>query len=100
MMAANRLPAAPPLRDQPLFDAPMTERDWLARALANLQRNCAHLRGMSLDEVLAHPGHGRVVRGYAAQLRVTAAKKEEDAAKAAKYGRRVFPSPPFHVRRP
>lgn len=72
-----------------LIGIPTTDRDWQTEALRRLTVRNPSAREMTLDQALADPIIGRVVRPFAAQLR-----REHDAAlqraeREARYGRRV-----------
>lgn len=78
------------MNDTPaLVDAPITERDWHAKAWERLRDVRAKRLGWSLDDALAHPTIGGVVRAFAAQLRRQWEVDQLAAAKAARYGQKV-----------
>lgn len=72
-----------------LLDAPVTERDWQQRAWERLRDVRAKRASWTLDDALAHPIVGRVVRGLAAQLRNDAAVFEAAQRKAERFGHPV-----------
>lgn len=72
-----------------LIDLEVTERDFQARAWERMRDVRATHAGWTLDDALAHPTIGRVVRAFGAQLRQQAAREAVDAEKARKFGRKV-----------
>ena len=72
-----------------LLDAPITERDWQQRAWERLRDVRAKRLGWTLEDALADPVVGRVVRGLAAQLRRDAEAAAAARRKAARFGHPV-----------
>jgi hypothetical protein len=72
-----------------LIDAPITDRDWQARAWDRLHDVRARNTGWTLDQALAHRTIGPVVRGYAAQLKRDHAAEQAIQEREAKFGRRM-----------
>lgn len=72
-----------------LLDTPVTDRDWQARAWERMRDVRAKHQGWTLDDALAHPVFGRVVRAFGAQLKRQAADAAARAEKEAKFGRKV-----------
>jgi hypothetical protein len=72
-----------------LVDAPITERDWHAKAWERLRDVRARHLGWTLDDALAHRTIGPVVRGFGAQLRRQWEVDQLAAAKAARFGQKV-----------
>lgn len=73
----------------PLVDAPVNERDWHALAWKRLADVRAKHHQWTLDDALAHPVIGRVIRAFGAQLRRQHEADQASAAKEAKFGRKV-----------
>lgn len=73
-----------------LLDAPITERDWQARAWERMRDIRATRCGWTLDDALAHPVIGRTVRAFAAQLQREHAQACERRERELRYGRRVI----------
>ena len=73
----------------PLLEHLVTPRDWLARAWERLATYRAAHPDWTLDDALAHPGIGRVVRGFAAQIERDAKTVERHQQRARRYGQAV-----------
>ena len=72
-----------------LLCAPITERDWQARAWERLRDVRAKHLGWTLDDALADPVVGRVVRGMAATLKREHDEREARTEKEARFGRKA-----------
>lgn len=72
-----------------LVEALITDRDWQARAWERMRDVRAKRQGWSLDDALAHPTIGKVVRAFGAQLRRQWEADQLAAAKSARFGRKV-----------
>lgn len=72
-----------------LIDPAPTARDWQARAWEHIRRSRPRYAALSLDEALAQPVLGRVLRAYAAQLQRDAQAAAARAAREARFGRRM-----------
>lgn len=72
-----------------LLDAPVTDRDWQARAWERMRDLRATRQGWTLDQALEHRVIGAVVRAFGAQLKREAAEAARRAEKEAKFGRKV-----------
>ncbi|MGL5248646.1 MAG: hypothetical protein ACRC8U_10655 [Brooklawnia sp.] len=72
-----------------LLDTPITDRDWQARAWERLRDVRATRHGWTLDDALADPRIGRIVRAFGAQLRQQHEQRQRALEKEARYGQKV-----------
>lgn len=79
----------PPAQAPSLLDAPVSERDWQARAWERMRDIRATRHGWTLDDALAHPVIGRTVRAFAVQLARDHAQALERRERELRYGRKV-----------
>jgi hypothetical protein len=77
-------------QQQPLLpNAQVSERDWLARAWENIRHGRPRYAALGIDEALAQPVLGRMLRAYAAQLQRDDSARAAAAEREARFGRRV-----------
>jgi hypothetical protein len=72
-----------------LFDQPVTDRDWQVRAWGMLKEPRASNPGWTVDDALAHPVIGRIVRAMGHHLRHRAQADADQQQREKRFGRKV-----------
>lgn len=77
------------MNSQPLVEHPITDLDWQHMAWQRLAKTRDRFRDLTVQQALDDPRLGRIVRGFAAQLKRDHEALQALQAKQARFGMKV-----------